>query len=163
MNAIIATLLEKYWEGETSIAEERQLRSYFASGDVAPEFAAVAPLFQAIAAEQKVEMPAAPVRAMAPNRWRMYAAAAALTGLMAVGGWLAYQQQAEMTMAATATSTDTYEDPEQAVAEIKAALALVSSKLNKGTETAAKGLHHVETVQRFIKIPADASASPSQF
>ena len=31
----IENLLEKYFEGETSIAEEKELKVYFSSGDVA--------------------------------------------------------------------------------------------------------------------------------
>jgi hypothetical protein len=163
-HTFIAQLLDKYWDGDTSLEEERLLRSYFNGSAVAPEFAAITPLFQAIMAEKAVEMPAsaAPLRALRSNGWRSYAAAAAVAGLLAVGGWLAYQQTAAP-LAQNVATTDTCENPEQAVAEIKAALALVSSKLNKGQQTAAKGLQHVETVQRFIKIPVGSPADPSQF
>ena len=37
-NNNIKKLLEKYFEGETSIAEEQQLKEYFNSGKVAEEF-----------------------------------------------------------------------------------------------------------------------------
>ena len=37
-NAQIAELLDRYWEGETSLDEERQLKAYFASGDVDERF-----------------------------------------------------------------------------------------------------------------------------
>ncbi len=46
---------------------------------------------------------------------------------------------------------DTCDDPEQALAEIKAALALVSSKLNKSKETLDKGLQEVDHVDILLK------------
>ena len=46
---------------------------------------------------------------------------------------------------------DTCEDPEQALAEIRAALALVSSKINKSKETLDKGLQEVDHVDILLK------------
>ncbi|MBN8684531.1 MAG: hypothetical protein J0L99_17915 [Chitinophagales bacterium] len=51
----IDTLLDRYWEGECTLEEERQLKAYF-SGPVAPDHRKYAPLFQAIASEQAVQM-----------------------------------------------------------------------------------------------------------
>ena len=51
----IDTLLDRYWEGECTLEEERQLKAYF-SGPVAPEHRKYAPLFQAIASEQNIQM-----------------------------------------------------------------------------------------------------------
>jgi hypothetical protein len=56
----IKDLLEKYWEGDTSIADERALKQYFNCSDVAPELARFAPLFQVLVAERQVA-PAAPI------------------------------------------------------------------------------------------------------
>src|SRR6187402_377380 len=49
-------LLEKYFEGETSIAEENVLKNYFSSSDVAPHLEQYRPLFGyfAVAKEQKL-------------------------------------------------------------------------------------------------------------
>ncbi len=41
----IEELLERYFEGETSAAEERQIRAFFASGEVPEHLAAYKPLF----------------------------------------------------------------------------------------------------------------------
>jgi hypothetical protein len=51
----IDTLLDRYWEGECTLEEERQLKAYF-SGPVAPDHRKYAPLFQAIALEQNIQM-----------------------------------------------------------------------------------------------------------
>lgn len=42
---MIEELLERYFDGETSAAEEKQIRAFFASGEVPEHLAAYAPLF----------------------------------------------------------------------------------------------------------------------
>ena len=42
---MIEELLERYFEGETSAAEEKQIRAFFASGEVPEHLAVYAPLF----------------------------------------------------------------------------------------------------------------------
>jgi hypothetical protein len=49
-------MLEKYFEGDSSTAEERELKAYFASGQVADSLKACIPLF-AFYAEEKQVMP----------------------------------------------------------------------------------------------------------
>ncbi|MBK8080845.1 MAG: hypothetical protein IPK25_11490 [Saprospiraceae bacterium] len=44
MDAQINDLLEKYWEGETTVEEENILKSYFQNGQVMPEHEAFTPL-----------------------------------------------------------------------------------------------------------------------
>lgn len=48
-------------------------------------------------------------------------------------------------------------DPEtrQAYEEVRAALALVSSKISKGKKAAARQINHVETLDKFIKKKGD--------
>lgn len=41
----IEELLDKYFEGNTSTAEEKELRSFFASGNIPPHLSAYKPLF----------------------------------------------------------------------------------------------------------------------
>lgn len=45
MDARINDLLEKYWEGETTVEEENILKSYFQNGQIMPEHEAFTPLF----------------------------------------------------------------------------------------------------------------------
>ena len=42
---MLEELLERYFDGETSAAEEKQIRAFFASGEVPEHLAAYAPLF----------------------------------------------------------------------------------------------------------------------
>lgn len=46
-------ILNRYFEGETSVEEERQLRAFFTSGDVPQEYVAYRPLFAYFDAESK--------------------------------------------------------------------------------------------------------------
>ena len=45
---------------------------------------------------------------------------------------------------------DTFENPEEAYAEFKKAMAYVSNKMNKGMDTAAKGINKVETLTEIL-------------
>ena len=49
----IKQILEKYWEGETSLQEENLLHEYFNSDDVVEELKDVQPMFQYFKEEQK--------------------------------------------------------------------------------------------------------------
>lgn len=153
----IETLLNKYWDGETTLEEERSLKAYFAQPGIDEKWRPVAPLFQAIREEQAQQMPHrnGGTRVVAGNfsprlRW---AAAAALIGMLALAGtWAVRNQQEEQRIAANKArlQEDTFEDPQQAAAEIKAALALVSSKMRKGKKNAAKGLKKMEKVEKYF-------------
>lgn len=50
----IKTLLDKYLEAETSLAEEKQLESYFLSGNVAPDLEEYIPLFSFLETERNI-------------------------------------------------------------------------------------------------------------
>jgi hypothetical protein len=153
----IGQLLEKYWEGETSLDEERLLKAYFAGSEVETQFLYAAPFFKAIRAEQALRLPAHRVALLKPQRpvWYRWAVAASVAGALALGGWWMAQQRLEQQRLAALEklNTDTYEDPEKAAEEIKAALALVSSKMRKGKREAAKGLKKMETIDKFFKKP----------
>lgn len=149
--AQISALLDKYWEGESSLEEERLLKAYFNNPGADERLKGLAPLFQALRDEQAIELKRANLARLRPRRlrWQRWAVAASIAALLSVGGWWAFQQR--QAQVAAATQEDSFEDPEKAAAEIKAALALVSSKLNKGKREAAKGLKRVDTVDKFFK------------
>ena len=85
-----------------------------------------------------------------------WAAAAALVGLMATAAWWTYQVRQERRLLEEQAAiqaklnSDTFEDPKQAAEEIKAVLALVSSKMNKGKRKALKSLQKMEKVERYL-------------
>lgn len=204
----IQDLLDRYWEGEATLEEERALKAYFASGQADPRFAAEAPFFQALREERALQSPNIGLKAAMPTArptWYRWAAAAAVFGLIAVGGWwmnhqsidsqpvdVATQQQPVSEQPsvqppaqpreeapALAAAPDSHPQPkinrkprhhrshkplaepqpeetldpetQKALEEVRAALALVSSKLNKGRRAAAKNLDQVETLDKFFK------------
>ena len=49
----VERLLEKYWQTETTLEEEEQLRAFFAAGEVPARFKAAADLFAFFEAEKK--------------------------------------------------------------------------------------------------------------
>jgi hypothetical protein len=194
----VQTLLEKYWEGETTLEEERQIKGYFAAGNVDERLRQYAPLFQALKEEQAVQLSKAKTVPIRPQiyQWQGYAAAASVVILLAAGLWWAFSKpvdapvMANQDKPAIETPVNTAEqvaepnpkvlasaqsdvskrtmhpkrvihkkdkspelnaEEEAAMAEIKAALALVSSKIRKGRQEAAKGAVHLESVDRIFK------------
>lgn len=196
----IEALLEKYWEGETSVEEERSLKAYFSAGEVEERFRKFAPLFKAIREEQAVQLQngAKPQRIIPVMfQWQPWAAAASIALLVFAGWWLlsnpdnptmannnkqetkqsdtmrikqdaprlpeAQPQSEQPAFAAipkmkrnglfrkkpAAQQPDVEE--QAAMQEIKAALALISSKIGKGRSEAAKGAIHLETMDRIFK------------
>lgn len=197
----IEALLEKYWEGDTSIDEERLLKAYFASNEVGDSLRQFAPLFQVFREEQAVQFQQkTAIAAIKPQQynWKPWAVAASLALLLTAGWWWAAQpdpannyvaQSTETPVSATqnrqpaiaeipqtvtpsapiaaaqprkrnysrpSANTRLNEEEEQAMAEIKAALALVSSKISKGRREAAKGATHLENVDRIFKKKKDS-------
>ncbi|WP_143310820.1 hypothetical protein [Chitinophaga vietnamensis] len=137
----ISELLEKYWEGESSLEEEATLRSFFSitHRDLPEHLREAAPLFQFFheeAAGETVELPEweftqeqpeTPVVKMNPFRnWMKYAAIL----LMAIGIGHAvrqHQQQQQVAM-----------QQDKAFEETKNALRLLAKNLNKGTSQMQK-------------------------
>jgi len=191
----IRELLDRYWEGETTVEEERRLREFFAREPVPESLRQEARLFRALQTEQTVKMPpgrlsvAAPLQRFASFGW---IAAAAVALLVTAGIWwwrigpdvaseapvvqahaplvpepatarpdttparipdpvYAQLRPRGIKRAPQKAPQDTFDDPEKALAEIKAVLALVSSKINKGKKEIGKGLQEVDNVDILLK------------
>lgn len=130
----IEKLIDKYFEGETSIAEENELKTYFSSLDVAQHLQQYKPVFgyfsQAKAEEFKAEIP---LNTKKRNVAVWLSVAASFVIMLGVGTFM-YLNTLEETPS-TATAYGTYDDPEKALAETEKALALVSEHLNTGIES----------------------------
>ena len=123
----IEVLLEKYFEGETTIAEENELKSYFSSADVAPHLQQYQPLFGYYAAErnQNYEQP------LPKSRKRQIAwisVAASVIVLLGVGIY-AFNNGTGMK---SNQELGTYDNPEEAFKQTQKALALLSNNVNVG-------------------------------
>jgi hypothetical protein len=147
----IKKLVDKYWEGTTTLEEEQQLRIYFNSKQVDQRLKSVQPLFVFFKQEQEktsqrplsfLEL----VRQRPKRVWSLVAASVAM--LITAAAWL-YQQQhlpqpSNLAVQEAPLYKDTYEDPERAFQEAKQALMLVSKGLNKGVKTTRKGLKQAQ-------------------
>jgi hypothetical protein len=128
----IKELLEKYWQAETSLAEEAELKEYFATNPGDPNNPTAA-LFNYLSEEQQITMPNTlndPAKKPRIN-WMtplLKVAAVLLIVFSIVYIWLPKQK----TTPIAATQSDTYDDPEKAYLETKKALLLIAHHLNEG-------------------------------
>jgi hypothetical protein len=128
----IKELLEKYWQAETSLAEEAELKEYFAANPDDPNNPAAA-LFKYFDEEQRITMPESLNEPAKEHRikWMsplLKVAAILLIVFSVVYIWLPKQK----TPPVAATQSDTYDDPEKAYLETKRALLLIAHHLNEG-------------------------------
>ncbi|HEX9980669.1 MAG TPA: hypothetical protein VGB50_08920 [Flavobacterium sp.] len=124
----IEKLLDKYFEGETSIAEENELRSYFSSTDVAQHLEQYSPMF-CYFTQSRQEKPARQIPLQSNKRNVAWLSVAASVVVMFGIGTFAYfhnHQQQDL---------GTYDDPEVALRETQKALSLLSGNVNKGMES----------------------------
>ncbi|HLA56976.1 MAG TPA: hypothetical protein VK623_12800 [Flavobacterium sp.] len=123
----IELLLEKYFEGETSIAEENELKDYFSSTDVAQHLEQYKPMFGYFTiAKEQTSAHTIPLKAKKRNvAWLSIAASVVV--LLGVGTFAYFNNQPE--------DLGTYDNPEIAMKETQKALALLSGNVNKGMES----------------------------
>ena len=127
----IEILLEKYFDGETSIAEEKELKNYFASSNVAQHLEQYQPLFGYFSqAKQEQYKAVVPLKTEKRNIASWISIAAAVVVLLGVGTFTFMNYN-------TTKSQDygTYDDPEIAFRETQKALALISEHVNTGIES----------------------------
>ncbi|MDO6430502.1 hypothetical protein Q4E93_07890 [Flavitalea sp. BT771] len=151
----IAALLERYWQAETTVEEEKTLAAYFRGGnDIPPEWEPYRGIFSFFAEEaevragqdleEKILEHIRPLPAVGPARTRLrFAWWAAAAVIILVAGLVPLLQPAPEpavpSVAQYASRTlndasikDTYDDPQQALAAVQRALFKASVKMNKG-------------------------------
>lgn len=156
-------LLEKYWAGETTLAEEKALKTYFNSGEIADELLPYANTFQYISIAQKhrLETPVnefIPVSKQqltaikTPRTFYIRRIAAAILLLLVVGlGFQKINQPSKAERLASYWAAKEITDQKIAIAKTKAALLMVSQKLNDGRATALQQVRAVQKVGLSIK------------
>lgn len=151
MDYNVKSLLEKYWEGESTLEEEQQLREYFKQKTVAPEFEQYRNLFNYFGNQKNVSMDGdiklEQPEEFLPKRkstnvvsmiWKVAAAIALL-----VGAYTIYNNVNTIQPKAIVWE-DTYDSEEEALAKAKEVLLLVSRKMKKGTDKVAVSLGKME-------------------
>ena len=161
-------LLDKYFEGETSLMEERRLREYFQRDTVPEALRPYQPLFRHLAKERSHKPSAdfdqkllqqleggqplgAKVRRLPVRTWALRIAAAVILGL---GVWWAYFSQynaQKPQQAGIDWSKYEVESAEEAFRLTSTALLKASSELNQGASTAAHEMDKLKKVGRYFK------------
>ena len=128
----IEILIEKYFEGETSIAEEKELKAYFSSSDVAQHLEQYKPIFGYFSQAKQEQFTASiPLKSGRKQKRLAWLSVAASVVVMLGIGFFAYQNTSEPTQ----ENLGVIDDPEIAFKETQKALALISKHVNTGIES----------------------------
>ena len=130
----IEDILAKYFQGETSIAEEKELKDYFSSPNVAQHLEQYKPMFGYFSqVKEQKSTQTIPLKTKKRNvAWLSIAASVVV--LLGVGTYF-YVSEKNAAPAVAQTELGTYDDPEEALAATQKALALLSSNVNVGIES----------------------------
>lgn len=135
----IEEIVKKYFEGETSISEEKELRDYFSSQDVAPHLVQYTDLFTYFATAKKEQFAEDITKVTVfkdqkkdkKPSFYWISIAASFVILLGIGTYLFY--------ASDSLNKDkdfgTYDDPKVAFEATQKALSLLSNKVNAGIES----------------------------
>lgn len=128
----IEILIEKYFEGETSIAEEKELKAYFSSSDVAQHLEQYKPVFGYFSQAKQEQFTASiPLKSGKKQKRLAWLSVAASVVVMLGIGFFAYQNTSEPTQ----ENLGVIDDPEIAFRETQKALELISKHVNTGIES----------------------------
>lgn len=150
-------LLDKYWEGNTSLKEESLLKAYFNSGQIAENHQQFAEMFAFFDHEAQITYqgsniiePNAPteVKVMRLNikKW-IYAAAAA--SVLVIGAIFVVNNMKPESNTNKYANIHEIEDPEEALRVTKEALALVSKKFRKSQLSVRENMGALEKASLF--------------
>ncbi len=156
----IENILEKYFQGETTIAEENQLKEYFSSSDVAQHLEQYKPMFGYFSqvkqqqSTQNLENLALsetiPLKTKKRNvAWLSIAASVVV--LLGIGTYLLVSEESAAPALTAQSELGTYDDPEEALKETQKALALLSNNVNVGIESMQYIKEYEQTKNKIFK------------
>ena len=143
---LVEQLLEKYFQGETTIAEEKQLKAYFSSNDVAPHLVKYQSLFgyfetqKGTQFEQKL-----PLQPRKQNTVKWIGIAASFVVLFGLATFYFYPSEPKH------EDLGTYDNPEEAFAATHKALLMVSEQVNVGMESVVYLEEYEKTTKTIFK------------
>lgn len=124
----IEQLIDKYFQGETSTAEEKELQNYFSSSEVLPELEHYQPLFAYFSkVKQQVFKPEIKLESKKglTKWWAIAASIIVLLGI-ATYGYLNFNTEEPK------QDLGTFDNPELAFAATQKALSMLSTHINTG-------------------------------
>jgi hypothetical protein len=151
----IEKILEKYYNGETTLDEEKQLRMFFAGSEVPAQWKHLAGFFSYVGQEKEVKIES-------PEFERKFDATVGETRLSKIFDlrrpwiyWMAGVAASVLIMVAifvkfdplSGKINDTYDNPEVAYVQAKKILMFVSTQMNKGT----KDLHQIDKFEKGLQ------------
>jgi len=143
---LVEQLLEKYFQGETTIAEEKQLKAYFSSNDVAPHLAKYQSLFGYFETQKGTQfeqkLPLQP-RKQSTVKW--IGIAASFVVLFGLATFYFYPSEPKH------EDLGTYDNPEEAFAATHKALLMVSEQVNVGMESVVYLEEYEKTTKTIFK------------
>ena len=155
----IEQLLQKFYEGETTAEEERQLTDYFLhEEDMDERWKDDRHVFRLLhdtliqvpegvsgrLEEAMMRITRDPVSLSRKRTFYYWISSAAAVVLLCIGLFFAIGKQPQSTMA------DTFSDPEEAALVAGQTLALISAQLNKGLDMAAEAGQEFEKVNQLL-------------
>jgi len=157
-------LLEKYYSGDTSLDEERELRDYFSANDIYQGYETEKDILSGYSKSEKTPVPSPgfeqrilmavddleerQVKRILRKRFLPLLSAAA-TLLLLISSYFLYVYKAE--------PKDTFSDPQLAYAETVKILNEISLKLNRGTYM-LQPITKINSAKQFSKRSIDRSA-----
>ena len=151
----INQLLDKYWAGESTLEDEKNLAAYFSSGQVDEAFKPFKPLFDYFDHERQVSvdledqvMERIRSKRVEPKvirlSWKRALAVAASLILLVTAGISTYRYQ--LSKKDTLVMQDTFDSPEEALEQTKAALLYLSNRMNRVADQTTKSLEKTENL-----------------
>lgn len=151
----ISATLDKYWEGETSLQEEKLLKAYFNNLNILPQHEAYKDYFlylgmgQEIAFKDDKDKPIAlpnssQTKVIQIKRW-LYAAAAVF--VLGLSSWFVFQTM--NTNNSSQSLVQEIEDPEEAYRVTMEALAMLSSQYKTSEDLFKENIYLLENVDIF--------------
>ena len=144
----IEIILEKYFQGETSIAEEKELRSYFSSPNVAPHLEQYKSMFDYFTQAKKQEFVQEIPQITKKRNVMWLSVAASAVVLLGIATFFMINNDE---LVNRKNELGTYKSPEMAFKETQKALALLSSNVNIGMESVMYVQEYENTKNKIFK------------
>ncbi|MBK8516286.1 MAG: hypothetical protein IPL55_08360 [Saprospiraceae bacterium] len=151
----IDDLLDRYWEGETSLKEEEILKAYFKSGNISDSHMPFAELFgyfeSATNIKYDAEAPSIPINTSIVRKLtiRKFIVGLAAVLVMVFGAMSVIQLLQENEKVSKTAMVNEIDDPEEALRVTKEALAMVSSKFRASQQSVRQNLGALEKAAIF--------------
>jgi len=149
----IEQLLAKYWECETTLEEEQELKKFFNGTQVPPHLKEYVPFFTFLEFEKKtsklddvfdkqvidkIEALSKPKKGKVVKLFYDMARVAAVVLVVVTAGYFVKEEYIDKKEEVKPYLTDTFEDPQAAFEETKKALQMISANFKRGREEARK-------------------------